>query len=251
MSIIFIVYIYSNWFSRALAFLLSGLVIATLFLYHSQKNQFLIKKIQLKGIKSELYFGLSGLLLQTAIFFITTADKFFVMSFFGKTQAGYYAVASTFATIQYIVCVSLLQYLQPVLFKEFAAFQTWKNLKTIYLKYFGAMSLTLAAVIGFTIIIYHFVLKAAYQPYLQYFYILSISAFIWTISNIFLQYIVFKKNRNLIFVLALMGIAISFTVNYFGSKYFDINWLSFGQIFINFLVLVTIVFFNKKLKFFA
>jgi O-antigen/teichoic acid export membrane protein len=251
LSIIFILHIYSNWYARALAFLLSGLVIAALFLYHSRKNHFLVTKIQLKGIKTELYFGLSGLVLQTAIFFITTADKFFVMSFFGKTQAGYYAVASTFATIQYIICVSLLQYLQPVLFKEFAAFQTWKNLKPIYLKYFGAMLLTLFSVIIFTIFVYHFVLKAAYLPYLSYFFILSISSFIWTISNIFLQYIIFKKNRNVIFLLASTAIAISIAVNYSGSKYFDINWLSFGQIFINLLVLVMIVFFNKKLKFFA
>lgn len=250
-SIIFILYIYSNWYSRALAFLFSGLVVAVLFLYHSHQNKFLVNRIQFTGIKSELQFGISGLVLQTAIFFITTSDKFFVMSFFGKTQAGYYAVASTFATIQYIICVSLLQYLQPVLFKEFAAFQTWKNLKSIYFKYGAAMLATLLAVTIFTIIVYHFVLKATYQPYLYYFYILSISSFIWTISNIFLQYIVFKKNKNAIFFLALTGITISVAVNYFSSKYFDVNWLSFGQIFINLLVLVIIVFFNKKLKFFA
>ncbi len=251
LSVIFILYIYSNWFSRALAFLFSGLVVAAMFLYYSQKHQFLVKKVQFAEIKSELYFGLSGLLLQTAIFFITTADKFFVMSFFGKTQAGYYAVASTFATIQYIICVSLLQYLQPLLFKEFAIFQTWKNLKLIYFKYCGAMLLTLFAVIAFTLIVYHFILKTTYLPYLRYFYVLSISSFIWTVSNILLQYIVFKKNGKVIFLIALSAISISVAVNYLTSNYFDVNWLSFGQILINLLMLLMIVFFNKKLKFFA
>ena len=113
------------------------------------------------------------------------------------------------------------------------------------------MFITLSGVIVFTFIVYNFVLKAAYREYLYYFYILSISSFVWTISNIFLQFIVFNKNRKVIFLLSLISISISLAVNYISSKYFDIKWLSLGQIVTNIFVLFIILFFNKKLNYFA
>ena len=251
LSVVFIIFIYRNWYSRALAYVLSGLVVGGLFLYHIQKHQFLVKSINRKILRSELYFGLSGLVLQTAIFFIGTSDKFFVMSFFGKEQAGYYAVASTFATIQYIVCISLLQYLQPVLFKKFADLQNWGSLKNLYYKYFLGMGITFLIVNLFTFLVYHFILKAAYKEYLFYFYVLSISSFIWTIANIFLQYIVFNKTRNIIFLFSIICISLSISVNYICSKYLGIYWLGVGQVFTNIAVLFILLFFNRRLNFFA
>lgn len=251
LSIVFIIFIYKNWYSRALAFLLSGVVMGVLFFLHSIKNNFLVKGIDYKILRNELYFGLSGLVLQTAIFFIGTSDKFFVMAFFGKVQAGYYSVASTFATIQYIVCISLLQYLQPVLFRKFAELQNWKNLKSVYYKYFLAMLITLSGVFIFTVIVYNFVLKSTYKEYLYYFYILSISSFVWTISNIFLQFVVFNKNKRLIFLLSFISIGIALVVNYFSSTFLNIKWLGIGQVVTNLLVLFIILFFNKKLNYFA
>jgi O-antigen/teichoic acid export membrane protein len=251
LSIVFIIFVYKNWYSRALAFLLSGAVISILFFYHIKKNNFLVNILDHKVLRGELFFGLSGLVLQTAIFFVGTSDKFFVMSFFGKVQAGYYAVAATFAAIQYIVCISLLQYLQPVLFKEFAAMQNWKSLKGLYHKYFLAMFMTLLGVIVFTFIVYNIILKSAYREYLYYFYILSISSFLWTISNIFLQFIVFSKSRKIIFLLSMICIGVSIAVNYICSAYFDVKWLGIGQVVINILVLSVILFFNRKLNYFA
>ena len=182
---------------------------------------------------------------------LITSDKFFVMSFFGKDQAGYYSVAATFATIQFIVCTALLQYLQPVLFKEFAALQTWKTVKNLYYKYFLGMLVTLLGVICFTLFVYHFILRPVYKEYVHYFYVLSISTFIWTISNIFLQYIVFNKSKKIIVMLSLTTIGFSLVVNYIASKYLGINWLLLGQIVTNVFVLLLVLYFNRKLKYFA
>jgi hypothetical protein len=40
-------------------------------------------------------------------------------------------------------------------------------------------------------------------------------------------------------------------VNYTTSKYFNINWLGFGQIATNIFVLFLILFLNKKLNYFV
>ena len=251
LSILLLLFIYKNWYSRALSFLLSGAVIGGFFFYYIQKNKFLVRNIDYKVLRNEVYFGLSGMFLQTAIFFINSSDKFFVMGFFGKEQAGFYAVASTFATIQYIVCISLLQYLQPVLFQKFAAFQKWQQVKTLYFKYMLAMLLTLVAVIVFTWIVYHYVIKPTYQDYLHYFYILSLSSFIWTISNIFLQFIVFNKNKKIILQVSILSIFVSVIVNYFSARYADVTTLALGQVITNLVVLSLILFFNRKLNYFA
>jgi O-antigen/teichoic acid export membrane protein len=251
LSVGFIVFIFKSWSSRALGFLAALVLVSGIFYHHIRKNGLLVKSIDFQVVKKELYFGLSGMVLQTAIFFIGSSDKFFVMAFFGKVEAGYYAVASTFATIQYIICISLLQYLQPVLFRQFAASQKWGSLKNFYFKYLGAMLITLVGVVAFAILVYNYLLKPGYKEHLSYFFLLSLGCFVWTISNIFLQYIVFTKNRKLILMLSVAAITIAGLVNYCCSKYLDIYWLGGGQLLINLLVLLIILFINKRLKYFA
>ena len=251
LSILFIVWLWPSWYSRALAFVMSGIVIGGMFIYYIHKQGFLVPVIDKQVLRKELIFGLSGMALQTAIFFINTSDKFFVMSFFGKNQAGYYAVASTFATIQYIVCMSLMQYLQPLLFGNFANKKKWNDAKGLFYKYMLAMAATLLAVTIFTIIVYTYLLRPAYKPYLHYFYILSIGSFIWTIAYLFLQYIVFHKNKRILFQLAALSIAVAIGINYVGSSMFNMNWLAVGQIVTNILVVALVLWFNKKLGFFA
>jgi O-antigen/teichoic acid export membrane protein len=251
LSVLFIVWLWHSWYSRALAFVTAGIAISTMFIYHIQKQGFLVPVIDRKVLRNEVVFGLSGMALQTAIFFINTSDKFFVMSFFGKNQAGYYAVASTFATVQYIVCMSLMQYLQPILFSRFADGKKWKYVKGLFYKYILVMIATLLAVTVFTITVYSFLLKSAYKPYLHYFYILSIASFLWTIAYLFLQYIVFHKNKKILFQLAAISIAVAISINYIGSSIFNMNWLAGGQIVINIIVVSIVLLFNKKLGFFA
>ena len=191
------------------------------------------------------------MVLQTAIFFINSSDKFFVMSFFGKDQAGYYAVASTFAGIQYIVAISLLQYLQPVLFSRFVDGDKWNDVKFLFYKYFIAMAVTMLAAGAVTFIVYSYLLRPSYLSYLSYFYILAVNTFLWTIANLFLQYIVFIKNKKILVQLSLLSIAVAVGINYIASKYYAITYLAWGQVRIDLTVIGIILFYNKKLLFFT
>jgi O-antigen/teichoic acid export membrane protein len=249
-AILLIIFIYRNWYGRALGFLFAGAVVVALFFIYMRKNRFLVKRFSFAALKSELSFGLSGLVLQTAIFFVTGSDKFFVMAFFGKEQAGYYSVASTFAAIQFIICTSLSLYLSPVLFKGFAENKKWKDLRPVHLKYTAAMSVTFLATIIFTYLVYSFILKASYKQYINYAFLLSISSFIWTICNLFLQYLIFTKSKKLILVLSVTIITISITLNYFAAKYFPIEWLCVVQTLTVTILLFIILLFNNKLNYF-
>ena len=251
LSVLLLIYIFPNWYSRAMGYFLSAGLIAVLFFFHIKNKGFLIKKIDYKVLKGELLFGLSGLLLQTAVFFIGTSDKFFVMSFFGKEQAGFYAVAATFATIQYIVSSSLMQYLQPVLYTNFSGNKPWAAIKGLYVKYSLAMFGTMLALLLFAFIVYKYLLKGSYQENIHYFYLLSISSFIWSVTNIFLQYIIFNKHKKIITQLSVMSIVFSLAINFTASVYFNINWLCAAQIITNVFVLVVTLHFNHKLNRFS
>ncbi len=250
LAVILILFAYVSWYSRALGYFFSILFIGFLFFFYIKKDGFLVKKLDFKILRRELIFGLSGLLLQTAIFFITTSDKFFVMAHFGKTQAGFYSIAGIFATIQYIVSTSLMQYLQPILYKKFSEKEKWKNIKEIYKKYILVMLIASISLFFFTIIIYDYLLKESYRAYLHYFYLLCISSLIWSVSNIFLQFIIFNKHKKVIFRLSLMSITFALLINYFAAHFLTVNWLCFGQILTNIFVLSLILYYNKKLNFF-
>ncbi len=249
-SILLIYFVSKTWYSRALGYLAAGAVVTIVFMLYTLRKGLLIKSISTKILAKELTFGISGILLQTAVFFIGTSDKFFVMAYFGKDQAGLYAVAATFATIQYIVCTSLLQYLQPIVFKKYAVGEKWSSVKKLYGKYAVGMFGTAILLSIFTIVVYQFLLKDSYQHHIHYFFILCASSFLWSITNIFLQYIIFKKSKTIISQLAIISIIISFSVNSLAVHYFDIIWLCYAQILINLLVLTVTLLFNQKLKYF-
>ena len=251
LAVILILFAYVSWYSRALGYFISILMIGIIFFFYIKKNSLLVKKLDFKILKKELLFGLSGLLLQTSVFFISTSDKFFVMAHFGKVQAGFYSIAGTFATIQYIVSSSMMQYLQPVLYKKFAEKQKWKSVRGLYKKYILVMLATSFVLFFFTIAAYHYLLKESYSDYLHYFYLLCISSFIWSVSNIFLQHIIFNKHKKVIFWLSATTIFFAVCINYFTAQFLNINWLCVGQIVTNIFVLSLILYYNKKLNFFA
>jgi len=248
LSILLVVYVYQNWYSRALSYMISAALIGVLFFIFAKRNGFLVRKFDKKLLKEELSFGLSGLLLQTAVFFIGTSDKFFVMAFFGKEQAGFYSIAAVFASVLFIISASLMQYLQPILYKKFAEKQGWQNLKGLYKKYILAMFGTAVLLVIFTWFAYHFLLKPSYRDYINYFYILCGSGFIWSVSNLFLQYIIFHKQKKVIAWFSVMSIAVALLVNYSMVHYFDMRALCFGQVITNVLVLAASLYYSKRLK---
>jgi hypothetical protein len=90
-----------------------------------------------------------------------------------------------------------------------------------------------------------------YKEYLYYFYLLSLSSFLWTIANILLQYIVFNKGKRVILQVSCMGVAAALSINYLASTYFGINGLASGQILLHLLMISILLLYCRKLNFFA
>jgi len=77
------------------------------------------------------------------------------------------------------------------------------------------------------------------------------SSLIWSVSNIFLQFIIFNKHKKVIFRLSLLSISLALLINYFAAHFLTVDWLCFGQIVTNIFVLSFILYYNKKLNCFG
>lgn len=250
LALFFIVFIYTTWYGRALGYLTSSVVIAILFFFHLYKKGYLTKKIKLSLIRKEVAFGLAGLLLQASIFFLNTSDKFFVMAQFGPTQTGFYAIASTFATVLFILSGSMMLYLKPKLYPRFANNERWHGMKTLYKKYIVLLSLAAVGVYVFSKLTYIFLLKHSYSAYFYLVTPILISCLIWTISNLFLQYLIFQKDKKKLGLIALVAIVIAVTMNLVTTRTLGLNFVGYGLIVTNMLVLMIILLFNYRQGFF-
>lgn len=250
-SFIFILFLYKTWYGRALGYAVAMAVMCVIFLKYVTRRGYLVRKFDLNLLKDELFFGLAGLTLKIGIFFLNTSDKFFAMAFFGKEMTGFYAVATTFATVQYLFSNSLLQYLQPLLYKKFSTGEKWYDVKRTYLKYIGLMIIGAIIITAGTVVAYHFFLKKSYQEYIYLYFFMIFSTFLWSVSNLFMQYIIYQKNKKQITKLSMTALLFSSLIYYFAASYFSIEWLCYGQIAANIIVLITILLISKKIKFFT
>ncbi|MCO5286236.1 MAG: lipopolysaccharide biosynthesis protein [Chitinophagaceae bacterium] len=245
-----IIQFYHSWFGRALGYAITLITMGIWFLRYAIRNGFLIKKFDTKLLKKELTFGISGVLLKIGIFFLLSSDKFFVMAHYGKIQTGFYAIASTFATVQFIFSESLIQYLQPVFFQEYAKGGNWNQIKHLFRKYAIVMFLAVILITLATTFVYEFFLKPSYRAHLYLFYPLITGALLWSFSNLLLQNIVYQKQKRIIIILSAIAIVLSMAINFITSKYLNLVWLSYGQVISHALILATIVLLNSKLHFF-
>lgn len=250
-SFVFILFLYKTWYGRALGYAVAMGVMCVIFFRYVIHQGYLVRKFDLHLLKGELIFGLAGLTLKVAIFFLNTSDKFFAMAFFGKEMTGFYAVATTFATVQYLFSNSLLQYLQPLLYKKFSTGKKWYDVKRTYLKYTGLMIIGAIVITIGTIVAYHFFLKKSYEKYIHLYFFMILSTFLWSVSNLFMQYIIYQKNKREITKLSVAALLSSALIYYFAASYFSIEWLCYGQIAANIIVFITILMISKKIRFFT
>lgn len=246
LAIILIRFYNWNWEGRTTAILISGFVGFGFFLWLIKKIKIYANTFDFKHIKKEFFLTPSSILMQTAIFCLNTSDKFFVMLFFGKEDAGRYSIASTFAIILFVFCSALLNYLQPKVFSIYAQGGTWIDVKPFFKKYLIVLSLCVILVAIFTEFIFHFLLKPSYLQTLPYFFLLLSSFFIWGLTSFFWYYMIYIRNQKDLIIFALSVIAISLFSNYIFIKQFQIIGICASLILVNFIVFFQVWYFNNK-----
>jgi O-antigen/teichoic acid export membrane protein len=221
LSLALVVYFNWRWQGRVAGILTSQLVICIWGYLYFRRKGYLFGKIKMKYLKSELIFALPIILMQTSIFFMIAADKFFLAHYTDNKSVGIYAYACTFASVVNIFCSALLQYLFPKIYSFLSAEKV--NYNAIRKNFIVYAVGTLASTVGIIIItpfLYHYFINENYHPGLQYMYIIAIGYYLWGISYFFYSYMLFHKQKKKILLLSAVSILISLASNtFFISRY--------------------------------
>lgn len=249
---VLLIYVFMwQWEGRIVSIMISGGIIFVYFIYYVHRQEYLTYKFDWKSVKAELPFTIPGLIMQGTIFCISNLDKYFVAHFFGTKTLAEYSVAWTFASILYIVCLALIQYIQPLYYRKFQFQVThWSVVKLLFRKYLVTMGIAFVLMYIGTWIAFRFIIDVAYLHSLELFYILGIGAFIWTISSFFQPILVYFKKVNLLYSLNSIIISITFILLFLGATTYSIIKFAWILCLIHLIVLIIILIGCYKLNFF-
>ncbi len=249
LAVIFISGLQMAWQGRINGIVISYAVFLLYAVYYLIKRRYLFGTVKKEFIKEELLFAVPVVVLQFSTFCMNYSDTFFLSKFTADNNAsvGVYGIACVFASVIITLCSALLQYILPKIYKllsepvvNYTAIRNW------LLRYVGIMTGGLLLLLAAVPLVYKFIINKNYLPGLQYYWLLCIGYYFWTIAYLFFSILLYYKYKRKIIALSFSFAAISLTSNYFFIK----NMQSVGaavSVFCSyFIILVITLFFTRK-----
>lgn len=242
-----------NWQGRIAGILISYLLFGLYAFYYFKSKGYLSGKIQMKYIKEELIFSVPVIIMQFSVFCMNYSDSFFLSRFTNDNNAevGVYGIACVFASVIITLCSALLQYILPRIYKMLSEpVIQYQSIRKLFFVYIGIMTAGLILLLILVPLAYTFVINKDYLPGMNYYYLLCIGYYFWTIAYLFFSFLLYYKQKSRIILLSLSFSVISITANYLFIK----NMGSRGgaiSVFSSYLIvlLLTLFFTRKQMHF--
>lgn len=247
-SFVLVVFFAWRWQGRIAGILVSYIFIGGYGLYYFIKKNFFFGKLRKEFIVSELVYAIPIIALQASIFCMNSSDKFFLSSFTNDDNqtVGIYSVACVFASVLFILCTALQQYVFPKIFLQLSSNDIdYAIIGKHFWIYVGIMFAALILLICFTPLAYHFI-NLQYHSALQYLFLLCIGNFLWAISYFFYSFLLYYKEKKKILVLSVYCIGISLVLNYFLISHYGALGAAVSTIATYFIVLILTLFLTKS-----
>ncbi|WP_462252896.1 lipopolysaccharide biosynthesis protein [Ferruginibacter sp.] len=238
-----------GWYGRVAGIFLAYLTIVLVAFRYFIKRGYLFGAIKKKYLKQELIYALPIILMQWSVFCTNSSDNFFLTNKHnGDTHVvGIYATACTFASIIIIICTALMQYLMPRIYLILSLPVTdYRSIKKIFIFYLAVMTAGAAFLLITIPFFYKLFINPVYYSSLNYYYYLVIGYYFWTISYFFYSFLLYYKQKKKILLLSVCNIAISLTLYYFFTKYWDVNGTAASVCTSFSVILVLTIIFNYK-----
>ena len=209
------------WQGRVNGIALSYAVMLLYAVYFFIKRHYLFGEVKKQYIKEELLFSVPVVVMQFSTFCMNYSDVFFLSRYTtdNNAEVGVYAIACVFASVVITLSSAFLQYIHPKIFKLLS--QTvvdYAAIRRQFLLYIGVMCGGLVLLLLFVPLAYMFVINKNYASGLQYYYLLCIAYFFWTIAYLFFTFLLYYKQKMKILLLSVSFILISLSCNYFFIK---------------------------------
>ena len=150
-----------------------------------------------------------------AVFLLGATNKLFLAGFdVDKAELGIYAIASIMGTLVGTAGASILMYLQPRLYSILSSGKANPSIiKKEFGRYVLMLLLCLVACVAGVVFLYHFFINKLYLSGMPWFFLVSISCFIWALNSFFFLFLLYQKAKKKIFTLSIASIACSLVVN--------------------------------------
>lgn len=253
LAIIFISGLQMAWQGRINGIIISYAVFLLYAVYFLVKHQYLFGAVKKEFIKEELLFAVPVVVLQLSTFCMNYSDTFFLSKFTDDNNAsvGVYGIACVFASVIITLCSALLQFVLPKIYKLLAEpVVNYSTIRNWFLRYIGIMTGGLLLLLAAVPVVYKFIINKNYLPGIQYYWLLCIGYYFWTIAYLFFSILLYYKYKRKIITLSFSFAAISLTSNYFFIK----NMQSVGaavSVFCSYFIIlvITLIFTRKQVAF--
>ncbi len=225
-SVILVVFFAWRWEGRiAGIFFAYGTITVYAFYYFSKKG-YIIGKINKKYLYSELIYAIPLITMQFGIFCMNASDKFFLSHYINDNNetVGIYNVAWVFASVLSILCNAMLHYIFPNIYSTLSGNNiNYKSIRKNFLLFVSVMLCGLVGLIIFIPIAYKYFINYRYNLAMDYYYILCLGVFVWSINYFFYSFLLYYKQKRKLFGLSLFSIAVSlllynFFIQWWGPK---------------------------------
>ncbi len=253
LAILFISGLKMAWEGRIMGITISFAVFAVYAFYFFVSKGFLFGSIKKQVLKDELIFSVPIIIMQFSVFCMNYSDGFFLSRFTtdNNAEVGVYSIACIFGSIIVTLCSALLQYILPRIYKMLSEpVINYTSIRRLFLAYIALMTAGLLLLLLFVPFAYKFMVHKDYLPGLDYYYLICIGYYLWTIAYLFFSFLLYYKHKRKIIGLSAAFACISLTSNYFFIK----NMGSTGaaiSVFCSYLIvlMITLFFTRKQMSF--
>lgn len=241
------------WEGRIMGIAISYAVFAIYAFYFFIDRNYLSGKIKKQVLKEELVFSLPIIIMQFGVFCMNYSDVFFLSRFThdNNAEVGVYSIACVFGSIIITLCSAMLQYILPRIYKMLSEpVINYASIRRLFLGYIGIMTAGLLFLLLAVPFAYRIMIHKNYLPGLDYYYLICIGYYFWTIAYLFFSFLLYYKHKRKIIGLSAAFACISLTSNYFFIK----NMGSTGaatSVFLSYLIvlMITLIFTRKQMGF--
>lgn len=205
------------WQGRVSGIAVSYVIFGLYAFWYFNKKQYLFGEIKKDILKEELMFSVPIILMQFSTFCMNYSDSFFLSRFTSDNNAevGVYSIACIFASIIITLSSALLQYVHPRIFRLLSEPEiNYTAIRKHFLLYIGVMTGGLLLLLAFVPLAYLWVINKSYRSGMQYYYLLCIGYYLWTIAYLFFSFLLYYKQKKTIIFLSVCFIVISLSSNY-------------------------------------
>ncbi len=144
-------------------------------------------------------------------------------------MVGIYAVACIFASVISLLSTAYLNYLGPAVYEALSkSFPDYKLIKKQFFNYAKVMGIATIFVIIVIPFVYKYLINSRYYSAVNYFYLIAIGYFIWTITSFFHTFLLYYKQKRKMLQLSILSMLTSIPLLYFFTNQMGVAGTAIG-----------------------